>query len=132
MRTRSRAFRAASRARAALTDFSMIARATGGFSSRKLPRCSFTTCLTIPSTSELPSLVLVCPSNCGSFTFTCSTQVSPSRMSSPVRVKSSFLRKAPFLATSLIVRVSADLNPVRWVPPSWVLMLLTKVKVFSL
>ena len=31
-----------------------------------------------------------------------------------------------------MVRVRADLNPVKWVPPSWVLMLFTKVKVFSL
>ena len=53
-------------------------------------------------------------------------------MSSPERVKSSFLRKSRRLATSLMVRVSADLKPVRWVPPSWVLMLFTKVKVFSL
>ena len=53
-------------------------------------------------------------------------------MSSPERVKSSFFRKSRRLATSLIVRVSADLKPVRWVPPSWVLMLFTKVNVFSL
>src|SRR5690242_21511880 len=84
------------------------------------------------STSELPSFVLVCPSNCGSRTFTCSTQVRPSRMSSPDRVNPSFLSAFVFRAMSLIVRVSADLNPVRWVPPSCVLMLFTKVKVFSL
>ena len=52
----------------------------------------------MPSTSELPSLVLVCPSNCGSRTFTWSTQVSPSRMSSPESVKPSFLRKSRRLA----------------------------------
>ena len=132
LRTRSRALRAASRARAALAAFSMMARPTGGCSSRKLPRCSLTTDLTMPSTSELPSLVLVCPSNCGSRTLMCSTQVSPSRTSSPESVKPSFFIALIFLANSLIVRVSADLRPVRWVPPSWVLMLLTKVKVFSL
>ena len=110
----------------------MTARATLGFLSRKSPSASFTTLLTMPSTSELPSLVLVCPSNCGSFTFTCSTAVRPSRTSSPVRVKSSFLRMPSFFAHSLMVRVSAALKPVRCVPPSWVLMLLTNEKVFSL
>ena len=36
-----------------------------GFSSRNLPRYSPTSELTMPSTSLLPSLVLVWPSNCG-------------------------------------------------------------------
>ena len=36
-----------------------------------------TTVLTADSTSELPSFVLVCPSNCGSFTFTDSTAGEP-------------------------------------------------------
>ena len=47
-------------------------------------------------------MVLVCPSNCGSRTFTDSTAVSPSRTSSPVSVKSAFLRSSPF------VRVRVD------------------------
>ena len=132
LRTRSRALRAASRARAALAAFSMIPFATPGCSPRNSPRCWLMTCLTIPSTSLLPSLVLVCPSNCGSRTFTCRTQVSPSRMSSPERVKLAFLSCGLSLANSLIVRVRAERKPVRWVPPSWVLMLFTKVKTFSL
>src|SRR5256884_2542505 len=41
-----------------------------------------------PYTTLFRSLVLVCPSNWGSFTLTCSTAVRPSRMSSPVRVRS--------------------------------------------
>ena len=110
----------------------MTVRATLGFLSKNPASASFTTLLTMPSTSELPSLVFVCPSNCGCLTLTCSTQFRPSRTSSPVRVKSSFLRSPSFLAHSLMVRVSADLKPVRCVPPSCVLMLLTKVKVFSL
>ncbi len=91
-----------------------------------------TTVFTTDSASELPSLVLVCPSNCGSRTFTASTAVNPSRTSSPLSVKSAFLRKFPLVAWLLIVRVSADLSPVRCVPPSCVLMLLTKEKTFSL
>src|SRR5881409_63760 len=111
LRTSSRALRAASRARAALTAFAMMVRATLGLLSKNPPRASLTTLLTIPSTSELPSLVLVCPSNCGSFTLTCSTAVSPSRTSSPVSVNSSFLRSPSFFAHSLIVRVRAARNP---------------------
>src|SRR2546422_2277960 len=66
LRTSSRALRAASRARAALTAFAMIARATLGFLSKNSPSASFTTLLTMPSrseehTSELQSrLHLVC------------------------------------------------------------------------
>src|SRR6059058_959589 len=60
-----------------------------------------------------------------------STQFSPSRTSSPESVNSSFFRAPSCFAHSLIVRVSADLKPVRWVPPSCVLMLFTKVNVFA-
>ena len=91
LRARSRAFRAATRALAACNDFSINARADLGFSSRKAERCSFTATSTAPRTSELPSFVLVCPSNCGSMTFTLRTQVNPSRTSSPDRL-SSFLK----------------------------------------
>src|SRR6266550_6100888 len=59
LRTSSRALRAASRARAALSALAMIDRAMLGFLSKKAPRASLTTVLTMPSTSELPSLVLV-------------------------------------------------------------------------
>jgi hypothetical protein len=92
-----------------------------------------TTVSTAPLTSLFPSLVLVCPSNWGLRTFTESTAVSPSRTSSPESAsRPPFLKRPALRAYSLMVRVSAALNPVRCVPPSWVLMLLTKVKVFSL
>src|SRR5438093_5604872 len=60
------------------------------------------------------------------------TQLRPSRTSSPESVNSSFFSAPSCFAHSLIVRVSADLKPVRCVPPSCVLMLFTNVKVFSL
>ena len=56
-----RAFRAASRARAASMDFSRIRLAIWGFSSRKVASFSFIRVSTYPFTSELPSFVLVCP-----------------------------------------------------------------------
>ncbi len=59
LRARSRAFRAASRARAACSDFSMMALPALGFSSRKIDRCSLTAASTAPRTSLLPSFVLV-------------------------------------------------------------------------
>ena len=65
LRARSLALRAASRARAAESDFSMMAFAALGFSSRKMARCSLIAASTAPRTSLLPSLVLVCPSNLG-------------------------------------------------------------------
>jgi len=88
-----------------------------------------TTVFTADSTSELPSFVFVCPSNCGSFTFTESTAVRPSRTSSPERTVSlSFLESEDFWMYWLMTRVNALLKPVRCVPPSCVLMLLTKEK----
>ena len=64
-RTRSRALRAASRARAASTALLMMRRATFRFSSRYTPSLSLTTASTMPLTSVFPSFVLVCPSNRG-------------------------------------------------------------------
>ena len=87
-RVSSRALRAASRARAASTHFSMIRRAIGGFSSKKVPSLSFTTCCTQPLTSEETSLSLVCDENLGSWMRTETTAVSPSRTSSPESVVS--------------------------------------------
>ena len=87
-RTRSRALRAASRARAASTAFWMTRFATPGFSSRKVPRRSLMIASTMPFTSVLPSFVLVCPSNCGRGIFTLMTAVRPSRMSSPLMLAS--------------------------------------------
>ena len=55
-----------------------------GFSSKKRPSFSLTADCTKPSTSLLPSLSFVWPSNCGSGIFTLMTAISPSRTSSPV------------------------------------------------
>ena len=63
--TRSRALRAASRARAAVRHFSMIRRPSPGFSSRYWARLSVTAVWTWPLTSALPSFAFVWPSNCG-------------------------------------------------------------------
>ena len=60
-----------------------MALATAGFSSKNSPSFSVTIPSTMPRTSELPSLVLVCPSNCGSGTFTLITADKPSRTSVP-------------------------------------------------
>ncbi len=83
-RVRSRALRAASRARAASIALLMILRATGGFCSKNAPRRSFTNAWTMPAISEF-SFALVCPSNCGWGSFTLTTATKPSRTSSPVR-----------------------------------------------
>ena len=47
----------------------------------------------MPWTSPLPSLVLVCPSNCGSCTFTLITAVRPSRTSSPLTLTLCFFAR---------------------------------------
>jgi hypothetical protein len=61
----------------------MIARATCGFCSKKAPSRSFRSASTWPLTSELPSFVLVCPSNWGFGILTEMTALRPSRTSSP-------------------------------------------------
>ena len=76
-RVRSRALRAASRARWAWTDFMITARASLGFSSRNSPRPVLTIDSTKPAMPGLPSLVLVWPSNCGSRSLTEITAVEP-------------------------------------------------------
>ena len=80
---------------------------------------------------SLFSLPLVWPSNCGCGTFTLTTAVSPSRTSSPVRFSFTSLNSPCCWPNALMVRVSAVRNPVRCVPPSTVLMLLAKLKMFS-
>jgi len=67
-----------------MTAFSMILRATDGFSSKNWPSFSETTVSTIPFTSLETSFDLVCESNEGSGCLTEITAVRPSRMSSPV------------------------------------------------
>ena len=135
LRISSRALRAADLLLAASRAFSIILLPIEGFCSRKSNIPSYTTLSTTPLTSPLPSLVFVCPSNWGSATLTLTIAVNPSRKSSPVSVIFSFffaLIRLFFEAWLFIARVSADLNPDRWVPPSIVLMLFTKVKILSL
>ena len=69
-------------------DLRMTSRAGPGLRSSQSPSPSVTTRWTKPLASELPSLVLVWPSNCGSPSFIEMTAVRPSRMSSPVRLSS--------------------------------------------
>ena len=94
-RVRSRALRAAARARAESIDLRTIRRASAGFSSRNSESLRLTIAWTKPSIGGLPSLVFVWPSNCGSWSFTETTAVSPSRTSSPVRF-GSFSFSIPF------------------------------------
>ena len=91
----SRTFLAACRARAACKALLMIALASLGRSSRNSARYRFVVLSTRPLTSVFPSLVFVCPSNCGSLSFTEMTAARPSRISSPVRFSSFSLRR-PF------------------------------------
>ena len=95
-RVRSRALRAASRARAAAIALPMIWFASAGFSSRNSPSLRFTVDSTKPFIGGLPSFHFVCPSNCGSCSFTDTIAVRPSRTSSPLS-ESSFSFSRPFL-----------------------------------
>ena len=94
LRVISRAFRAASRASAASMILPTIILASCGCSSNHSPSRSFISPSTAGRTSEDTSLSLVCELNFGSGTFTLSTQVSPSRASSPEKLIFSF-RAAP-------------------------------------
>ena len=82
-RVSSRALRAASRAAAASATLVTMARASAGCSSNQVLRPSPTALSTIGRTSDETSLSLVCDENFGSGTLTDSTQVNPSRASSP-------------------------------------------------
>ena len=95
-RVSSRALRAASRARAASTIFVQMIFASAGCSSRKSASFALTTSWTIGCTSEHTSLSFVCDENLGSGTLTDSTQVRPSRMSSPVVSTFAFLATSSF------------------------------------
>jgi len=107
--------------------FMIILRASVGFSPKCCESLSLTIPSTIPLTSELPSFVLVCPSNCGSLTFTEITAARPSLMSSPVRLASFSLSSFLSLAYLFTTDVNALRKPSSWVPPSWVLIVLAKV-----
>src|SRR3954470_14806334 len=131
LRSRINSFclRAATRASAARSPLLPMALAAFGFSSRNLLRYSPKRLLTMPSTSPLPSFVLVWPSNCGCGTRQLITAVRPSRKSSPVGTRS--LKRPLSLPYLLMQRVSAVRKPERCVPPSVVLMLLTYEWTFS-
>ena len=90
-RVRSRALRAASRAAAASTIFCTMLRASPGFSSNQPDSASAMMLSTTGRTSEDTSLSLVWLENFGSGALTDSTQVKPSRASSPVNATFSFL-----------------------------------------
>ena len=98
LRVTSRARLAATRAFAAKIPFSTIFLAICGFSKRKSEKASLKSRLVILTTSEFPSLVLVCPSNCGLGCLTEITAVKPSRTSSPVRLSSFSFKSLFFLA----------------------------------
>ena len=109
----------------------MICFASCGFSSKNCASFCPTTVLTRPSIPGFPSFVFVCPSNCGSASFTEMTAASPSRTSSPSRLSSFSFSRPLSRATLLIVAVSAERKPERCEPPSCVLMLFANEKTES-
>ena len=114
-RVSSRALRAASRALAASITFCTIDFASRGWVSNQWLTTSATTACTTGCTSELTSLSLVWLLNFGSGTLTDSTQVMPSRMSSPTSASSFLPMPSAYLVTT---RVNAWRYPARWLPPS--------------
>jgi hypothetical protein len=122
----SRALRAASRARAASMILPVMILASAGLSSRNSASFCPTISSTTGRTSEETSFSLVCEENLGSGTLTESTQVSPSRMSSPVVSTLAFFANSVSSMYLLIMRVIAARKPVRWAPPSFCGMLLVK------
>ena len=96
LRVTSRARLAATRAFSASIPFSTIFLATLGCSSINLLNVSENILSVTVRASELPNLVLVCPSNCGSGCLIETTAVNPSLTSSPLRL-ASFSFKIPVL-----------------------------------
>ena len=96
-RVSSRALRAASRAAAASTTLAMIFFASPGCSSNQAANLSLTRDSTTGRISEETSLSLVCDENFGSGSLTESTEVSPSRISSPVSCTFSRLAMPEFI-----------------------------------
>jgi hypothetical protein len=91
--------------------------ARGGFFSRKTASLRRGCPSTTPRISLFPSLVLVWPSNWGSFSLMLMMAVNPSRISSPERLASLSFND-PFLAGIIVdTRVRAFLKPSSWVPP---------------
>ena len=76
------------RALAAAMPLATMRFASAGCSSSHVENCAFIVVSTSERIEALPSLVLVCPSNCGSRSLTEMMAVSPSRMSSPMRFSS--------------------------------------------
>ena len=130
-RVSSRALRAASRASAASTILPTMILASVGFSSNHSASFSPTTFSTAGRTSEETSFSLVWLENFGSGTLTDSTQVSPSRASSPVKSTFSFLAMPLSCAYLVMTRVNAPRKPAIWVPPSRCGMLLVNGSTFS-
>ena len=101
------------RARAASMILPTMILASLGRSCRKSPRVRATTSSIGPRTSLDTSLSLVWLENLGSGTFTLSTQVRPSRMSSPVHSTFAFFAISCSSMYLPSVRVIAARRPVR-------------------
>ena len=127
LRVRSRACRAAIRARAAWLALLMISLASPGLRSNQSRRWSLHAFWTNDLASVLPSLVLVWPSNCGSASLTETIAVRPSRTSSPVRFSSFSRSSFCSRAYRLTIVVSAARKPSSCVPPSVVLIVFANV-----
>ena len=108
-----------------------IWRASVGFSSNHSASFSPTSPSTAGRTSLETSLSLVWLENFGSGTLTDSTQVRPSRASSPVKSTFSFFAMPLSCAYLPITRVSAPRKPAMCVPPSRCGMLLVKGRTVS-
>ncbi len=132
LRASLRACWAALRARAACVIFVTIVRASLGLRLNQSSSQALLTDCTKVLAEELPSLVLVWPSNCGSPSLIEMIAARPSRMSSPVR-RSSLVSLIIFLSIAHLFTtpVSAARKPSSWVPPSIVAIVLAKVCTLS-
>ena len=131
-RVSSRALRAASRARAASIDFSRMRLATWGFSSRNGASFSLTRVSTYALDLGVAQLGLGLPLELRLGDLHRDDRGQPLAQ---VLAGDGDLR---LLEQVVGVRRSCSwcgsgraLKPIRWVPPSWVLMLLAKEKIFS-
>ena len=131
-RVRSRALRAASRARAASTALTRIRRASAGCSSRNSPSCAVDDLLDQALDRRVAELGLglALELRVGELHRDHRRQPLADVLAGEVLVL--VLEQARGSGRSaLSVRVSAERKPERWVPPSWVLMLLAKLKMDS-